>query len=201
MAKNKGLAAAIAGVGILFAWSGLYNKSVLQTVQDIIKGNKPQPGQTEYVGAAGTGGTAGTASAAELFPGTPSNYGLGVTAPSVPETSWIKTFLSALGAPSTQANIESISAWINHEGPYGTQGKNNPLNTTITSVPGYEGTFAGTPVGDYGTVAQGIFAEVETLLQGDYGDIVQALRSGKGLCGETFQGLSTWSGGGYSQVC
>jgi hypothetical protein len=27
------------------------------------------------------------------------------------------------------------------------------------------------------------------------------LRSGQGLCGHSLAGLSTWSGGGYSQVC
>src|SRR6185312_16881202 len=42
----------VAGTGILFIWAGLNNKSVLQTMGDLIKGQKPTPGAVTIPGAA-----------------------------------------------------------------------------------------------------------------------------------------------------
>jgi hypothetical protein len=126
--------------------------------------------------------------------------GTGANAPAGPgETAWITAMLTAIAAPPTPANIRSITAWIAHEGPYGTQGQNNPLNTTL-DMPGAT-SFAGTVAKNYPTAAEGIAATAQTLNNGRYGDILLWLRSGKGLCGKQLHGLSVWSGGGYDQVC
>jgi hypothetical protein len=123
-----------------------------------------------------------------------------VAAPPGPgEIAWIEAMLTAIAAPSTPANIRSVTAWIAHEGPYGTQGQNNPLNTTL-DMPGAT-SFAGTVAKNYPTAAEGIAATAQTLNNGRYGDILLWLRSGKGLCGKKLRGLATWSGGGYDQVC
>jgi hypothetical protein len=124
----------------------------------------------------------------------------GSAAPSGPgETAWIEAMLTAVASPPTPANIRSITAWIAHEGPWGTQAQNNPLNTTLV-MPGST-SFAGTPAQNYPTAAEGIAATAQTLHSGPYGDILLWLRSGKGLCGKQLRGLATWSGGGYNQVC
>jgi hypothetical protein len=139
--------------------------------------------------AAGAAGTAGAGGGSG-----------GGVAPSGPgETAWITAMLTAIGAPPTPANIKSISSWIAHEGPYGTQGQNNPLNTTL-KMPGST-SFMGLAVQNYPTPAEGIAATAQTLTGGPYGDILLYLRSGQGLCGRSLHGLSVWSGGGYSQVC
>ena len=47
----------VVGTGALFVWAGLNNKSVLSTLQDLIRGQKPQPGAVLIPGVAiaGTG--------------------------------------------------------------------------------------------------------------------------------------------------
>lgn len=120
------------------------------------------------------------------------------------EDSFIKSLLLSIGAPTTKANINSLRAWIQHEGAWGTQGENgnNPLNTSLTTAPGYLGKWNAAPVVSvYDTLSHGLVATAQTLLGGGYSDVVSALRSGNGLCGQSFGGLSNWSGGGYSQVC
>ena len=149
----------------------------------------------QQAAAAGSaGGSTGTGQA----PGTTTAGGRG-SGPSGPgETAWITAFLAAIGAPPTPANIDSISNWIRHEGPYGTQGPNNPMNTKQPE-PGSWDWYQG--VQGYPSPAVGIEALASTLMNGNYGDILLYLRSGQGLCGKQLAGLSTWSGGGYSQVC
>lgn len=44
MANQKGIAAGIIGIGGIFVWSGLNNKKITQTLQDLIRGTKPVPG-------------------------------------------------------------------------------------------------------------------------------------------------------------
>lgn len=190
MASHRGIAYGVIGAGVLFVWSATQHKSLLSTIQDLIRGKQPTPGPPEGSASSPAGSAASTTSL-----GGPGFHGSVTT---VPEQNWIKAFLATLGAPLTQANINSISAWINHEGTYGTQGPNNPLNTTES---GYGGSNWYGNVKGYPTTAQGILAEVATLLNGGYADIVSALRSGRGLCGQSFAGLSNWSGGGYSSVC
>ncbi len=105
--------------------------------------------------------------------------------------------LKGIHAPVTTANVRSIEAWAQREGGGGSW---NPLNTT-QRMPGST-TFNGSGVQNYPSMTVGTQATVETLL-GDpaYNDIVAAFQAGRGLCGRSFQGLSTWSVGGYSSVC
>lgn len=119
----------------------------------------------------------------------PSNVGPGAKAFSM-------AVLKGIGAPANSANVRSIEAWIAREGG---GGANNPLNTTLY-MPGST-VFNSVGVRNYPSVAVGVLATIKTLQASYYTDIVGALKAGKGLCGRSFQGLSTWSGNGYSSVC
>lgn len=193
MAKVNGIGIiAIAGGGLLF-YSAIFGKSFSSEIRTLLAGRDPSQAQSANPITGQPIPATNTAGKGFGIPGT------GTITPSGPgETSWIKALLMSIGAPTTQANINSISAWISHEGPYGTQGPNNPLNTTESGYGGYD--WYGSVKG-YPTTSNGIAATVATLFGGQYGDIVSALRSGNGLCGQSFSGLSTWSNGGYSQVC
>ena len=191
MAKSRinGLALGSVAAGSVFLYAGIRGKSVLATIQGIIQGKAP-----------------GMAPAAAQISGTPASSAVtsstGVSAapaPSGSETSWIKSFLTAVGAPSTAANVSSVSAWISHEGSFASSG-NNPLNTTQANS-GSVGTKNSIGVQIFATPSDGVNANATALLNGLYGDILLLLRSGQGLCGHSLQGLSTWSGGGYSSVC
>jgi hypothetical protein len=197
---------AAAGGGLLL-YSAVQGKGFGSAVRAILAGESPANAQNvnPITIPAGPGVTADLPSGS-LFPGdTGAGTGVTVTAPaSGSEKAFIVALLTSMGAPSTDANIQSLSAWFAREGPWGTQGENgnNPLNTSITGLPGYEGKWSLAPVVSiYATASDGIGATVATLK--DYPEIMAALRSGKGLCGnESVAGeLSTWSGGGYSQVC
>ena len=89
----------------------------------------------------------------------------GVSLPSsVSEQAWGSDFLSALGAPATAANVASVTDWIAHEGPYGTQGENNPLNTTQAETGSTS--FDGLAVQNYPSPTEGLNATVATLENG-----------------------------------
>lgn len=182
---GKGAAVAAGTAGIILVWSGVQNRSILSVTRDLISGKKPSPGPKTAMASVDSS-SAGSA---------PSQ----VTEPvDTSESAWISALLSSIGAPQTQANVSSISSWIAHEGPYGTQGTNNPLNTTYQMAGSTS--FDGLAVQDYPSSQEGIQATVATLESGPYNDILMLLRSGQGLQGRTLQGLSTWSGGGYSSV-
>jgi hypothetical protein len=125
-----------------------------------------------------------------------------VTGPS--ETAYWAAVLGDLSAPATTADITSLSRWADHEGPWGTVGQYNPLDTTL-----YEpGSTAFNTLGDGGHVwnypnaSVGAHATAVTIT-GGYPLIVSALRSGGGLCGDSAVAgeLLTWSGSGYDEVC
>ena len=158
--------------------------AVEQTVQDA-------------TGATGTGQAAGSTTAAGR--GGNTNTPAGTS-----ETDWIRTLLTALGAPQTNANINSMMSWINHESPWnasapdGALYTNNPLNTTQPSQGASSINNKG--VKKYTTAAEGIAATVATIRQ--YPQILAALRSGKGLCGQGLgPSFAKWSGNGYTSVC
>lgn len=129
---------------------------------------------------------------------------------------WAAAILSALGAPQTQANLNSMVGWFamedNHAVTYGQHadgaGQNNPLNVTsasgtFTGVTGSEpsGAGPGHPGNlNFDTPADGIAASVQVIKS--YAAIYSALRSGAGLIGNpaVSANLSTWSGGGYSSI-
>ena len=192
--SGVGIAAVFAG-GILL-WSGLKGYSVSGVFRKIIAGERPTSlTPTTPVGIGGLFGifnstSSGSASSQQKTTGTATVIGSGQG------KAWARSFLATIGAPQTAANIQSVMAWINREGG---GGKNNPLNTTL-SMPGATD-FNSVGVKNYATVAVGILANAKTIMGGGYSDILTALRSGNGLCGQSFSGLSRWSGGGYSSVC
>jgi len=113
-------------------------------------------------------------------------------------TTWAHAILAALGAPATQANLNSMIDWFNREGG---GGENNPLNTTLQTT-GATGSINSAGVKNYDTPADGVAATVKTLA-GGYPAIVAALKAGTGLSNAGSQvssELSTWSGGGYSSL-
>lgn len=196
MAKISGIGViAIAGGGLLL-FSALKGKNFSSALREVLAGNSPN--QAQNANPIGPYEYNPSGSLAKEYSGSVQ------LAPGASETTFIKSLLLSIGAPTTQANINSIASWIRAEGPWGTQGGNgnNPLNTSWTNSPGYQGKWNLAPVVSvYGTLGEGLVAIRDTLLGGNYSDIVSALRSGNGLCGQSFNGLATWSGGGYSQVC
>lgn len=182
------------GIGVMLSWSALKGKSWSAVLKDLISGKNPvNLGQTQAI--QGTPASAfGYGSLAT--PGGPAGTSPGLSGrPN--ETQWSTAFLKALGAPTTNANIVSINAWQAHEGG---GGQNNPLNTTLNCC-GALGNFNSVGVKNYPTPNAGVEANVATLRGGGYGDILMALMSGRGLCGQTFAGLARWSNNGYSSVC
>lgn len=114
---------------------------------------------------------------------------------------FVKLFLHYIGAPATAANVHFFQVWSEREGD---GGENNPFNTT------YVGTLKGTTpltyngkvygVRNYVNIAQGAYATAATFLGGNYNDIVEAAREGNLSTSTDYAGLSTWSGGGYSNL-
>lgn len=119
--------------------------------------------------------------------------------PNASETMIIRSILSAIGAPQTAANVNSMAAWIQHETPWPPVARFNPMNTTLP-MPGST-CFNSVCVRNYVSWAQGIEATARTLL-GGYSCIVAKFRTGLGVCGPgCASDFSKWSGGGYSSVC
>lgn len=187
--RVDGVSLGMLAAGGLLTYAGVRGYSIPSALQKLIQGQSPS-------GAAKAAQISGTPASA----GVTSSSGVGAApAPSGSEKSWIDSFLTAAGAPLTAANESSVTAWISHEGDFASSG-NNPLNTTQANS-GSIGTKNSIGVQIFRTPSDGVNANVTALLNGFYGDIVMLLRSGQGLCGHSLQGLSTWSGGGYSSVC
>lgn len=179
-----------AGVGALaagsvFLYAAIKGVSAVAALTSIVRGTSPASvPQTEGL----TGAPASSVT-------TPASAAADIAAP-VNDPNFASAVLSGIGAPDNPATVSSIESWIGREGG---GGANNPLNTTYPL--GGSTSFNGVGVQNYPTYADGVDATVMTLENGDYGDILLLLRSGAGLCGRTLAGLSTWSGGGYSEVC
>jgi hypothetical protein len=182
-----GIALGAIAAGGLFAYAGIKGYSVPQALQNLVKGQAPGAGQaaSPITGAAPAASTGGFGTNAQ-----------GPTSGS--EQSWIQTFLMNIGAPATAANTASMADWIARETPWPPVAANNPLNTTWPASGATDYNSVG--VKNYPSAAAGMSATVATIESGRYGDILSALRSGAGLQGRSFAGLSTWSGGGYSTV-
>lgn len=194
--RVDGVSLGMITAGGLLVYAGVRGLSIPHALQALVQGQSPAGGvkAAQISGTppdgGNTGGGGGTGSPG-LVAAAP--------APSGSEKSWIDSFLTAVGAPITQANEDSITAWIAHEGDFATSG-NNPLNTTQPNSDSI-GVKNSVGVQIFRTPSGGVNANATALLNGLYGDILLLLRSGSGLCGHTLQGLSTWSGGGYSSVC
>lgn len=118
------------------------------------------------------------------------------------EAAFFTAVLADLGAPATSANLSSLAAWASHEGPWGSVGQWNPLDSTLYA-PGSTAfnTFGGgIHVWSYPDAASGAGMTARTVA--GYPGITAALRSGGGLCGTGLGAeFSRWSGGGYTEVC
>lgn len=114
-----------------------------------------------------------------------------------------------LRAPITNENVRYLETWatVNEN----TAAKNNPLATTRKTrnsydLPGNAALNNGIGVQQYPSIIEGARATASTLLNGYYGPIVNALRTGRPY---TYQAhnrnsvslaLQTWSGSGYTYV-
>lgn len=81
--------------------------------------------------------------------------------------------LKGIGAPVTSENVRVIEAWMRAEGG---ASHNNPLNTT-QDAPGASN-FNDVGVKTYSSYQQGVQATIQTLLNGLYGNIIDALKRG-----------------------
>lgn len=201
----SGVAVAAVFAGGILAWSGIKGWKISFLTQDILSGKDPKndpriassaltvtPGGIfgdilssltgNLLGSSGGSGNVSLLSQS----GSSGRFG----------SAFAKSVLATIHAPITAANVASIEAWARREGG---GGANNPLNTTL--VVGSNNPFNSVGVQNYPSMSIGVLGTARTLLGGNYSDIVAAFRSGNGLCGRSFSGLSTWSGGGYSSVC
>jgi len=87
---------------------------------------------------------------------------------------YITDILKGVGAPNTKANRRALLAWAQAEG--GSAGF-NPFNTTQPGGTDYNDN-NGHPVQSYGSYQQGLQATLTTLKNGNYPNILKALRSG-----------------------
>lgn len=150
--------------------------SELTTFMDAVIGSGSS-GSGGGKGGGGGGSTGGTGS-----------YG---NAPKTPaggyqRAQWCATFLSMININETNSNMQIVYAWTQAEGGAGPQwgGSNtanyNPINTT-QGMPGstpIAGNTAG--VQSYTSWAEGLVATAKTITNGDYGDLLAALKSGDG---------------------
>jgi hypothetical protein len=118
------------------------------------------------------------------------------------ESAFWAAVLADLGAPVTTGNVSSLTDWAAREGPWGTVGQWNPLDTILPEPGSWAfNTFGGgLHVQSYPGASEGAQATAATI--GVYPGITAALRSGGGLCGDSLAAeFSRWSGGGYREVC
>lgn len=105
-----------------------------------------------------------------------------------------------LGASHNHANITSFGCWAAAENTTATW---NPLATTYDfgATPCHNPTSDGTTcVRNYATELQGAYATALTIQE--YSDLNTAFVNGNGVCGGWYSNsFSTWSGGGYTEVC
>jgi hypothetical protein len=162
-----------------------------------------------------SGGTSGTAGTGTVTPeALPSQTAIGTGSNA---QAWASAILTALDAPVTTVNINSLVGWFGQEDNHGSAGEgadgigaNNPLSITgdtpgITGSNGSVTSGAGGPANlTFPTVTAGVDALVEAL--NSYPAILAALKSGAGLPtvgpanASVTAELSEWSGGGYDSV-
>lgn len=191
-----GIALGAVAAGGLFAYAGIKGYSVPHALQALIQGKPPSTGGQ----ANPVVGSSGSPTGAEF------GGGKHIKGPTRAQADWARSILSGIGAPFTQRNILSLTAWALREAPWnnappdGAEYTHNPLNTTLAG-PGAIGNVNSIGVKIYDNWADGDNATVQTL--SGYPAIVAALRSGAGLCGNpsVAADFRRWSGGGYSSVC
>jgi hypothetical protein len=192
--KVNGFAVAYTALGGLLIYSGIKGTSLTATFTGLTHGTLDSTPEASAVEA-----DTPAQDTAVIAAVSGSGPEAGVSLPSgVSEQTWVSDFLAALGAPATAANVSSVTDWIAHEGPYGTQGQNNPLNTTQPATGSTS--FDGLAVQNYPSPTEGLDATVATLENGGYPQILMQLKAGTGLRSGAETDLLEWSGGGYSSV-
>lgn len=175
--------------------------------------------------ATSTGGSGGSGAAGSAGSGpavTPADVNANDLTATAPGTSvgdgtnaqnWAAAYLTAIGAPLTTANIESMIDWFAAEDddqPTGGNatgvGGNNPLDLAAgygdaASYVGVTGTndAGGQALENFATPADGVANWANAITTGPYSGIVAALKSGQGLIGNTSLASEflNYSGNGY----
>jgi murein DD-endopeptidase MepM/ murein hydrolase activator NlpD len=94
------------------------------------------------------------------------------------QKSWATTLLKKLGDPTTPQNVAALTTWAAYEGGHWKNTANyNPLNTTQPEKGATNMNSVG--VKSYSSWSQGYQATIDTLNNGRYGNILNALKSGK----------------------
>lgn len=183
--KIDGPGIAAVGVGVVFLYGGIKGYSPVKAFENILKGENPNAGQSALALTSTdspSGGSTDTTVSA-----------------SASETQWIYAFLAAIGAPNSAANVSSVTNWIQHEKPAGQWSQwNNPLNTTQSESGATSMNSVG--VKSYPSLQVGLNATIATLNNGYYSDILSNLHAGIGLKSGASNGLSKWSGAGYTSA-
>lgn len=188
----------LAGAGGIVFYAGLKGKNLGSAFRDILAGKSPKDAAAANQITVGGYGVTGSSPGGAI-----AGY------PNVPESASEKAVFTAMcaggGWPPTGANINSLHAWRLRESTWGDGGPDdaeithNPFNTTMPGF-GATGNVNSVGVKIYPDWGQGIAATVTTI--GAYPSILNALVSGKGLCGgDHAADFMKWSGGGYSSVC
>jgi type II secretory pathway pseudopilin PulG len=120
---------------------------------------------------------------------------------------WADAALTALGAPRTSANVQTIVDWFANEGT--PHDFNNPLNLQTpyggSTVSTANGSSSDNRIQAYPAPEDFVAAFPLEMNNGSYPAIVSALKAGKGLEGfaanQTISTeLSVYSGGGYNSI-
>lgn len=91
---------------------------------------------------------------------------------------WAKDFLTQIGAPITSENLAAMTTWMAYEGGHWKNSATyNPLNTTLKTSAS-TGSINDVGVQKYSSYTGGLSATVQTINNGRYGNILDALRQG-----------------------
>lgn len=195
MASQPLAFAELAAGGVLFL-AGISGDSI----GSVVKGTFTWPPKPLIGGDTSSGGGGGSG-ISTLVPGTGgglSNLPEKTALTGSAATDWATSILKSIGAPVTNANLQSMVNWFGREGG---GGANNPLNTTLSNTPGAAGAINSAGVQNYSTPQNGVTATASTLQS--YPSILADLKKGIGLStgdpGVSSE-LWTWSGHGYTSV-
>jgi hypothetical protein len=184
----------LVGGGAIVAYSGFKGKGLGSAIRDVITGQSPANAAKANAIAGGS------VSGNPAFPNASGVSGLFASSAGASEKSYFSAFLKSIGAPATQANLETMYTWAKQEEPgFPPQQVGgyawNPLNIKNIVTGGFQ---------SWATPTAGAQGTASFMLMNNYSAIVSALRSGNGLIGNQDPNvaaeLSAWSGGGYSSI-